>query len=148
MQWTCDKCGKTMRISAEQLAETEGNVVCPQCLHTDVVPGYQHASRKSAPPAAPAVPPARRQQPATPKKPTPPPPHRKPINFVDRGSNAQTAQQPQAPAPRPKKKSKKKKKNKGCLAPPSSLGCLWRSVLYTLLLLLLYSLLGSLLQCS
>ena len=32
MYCTCPKCGKTVEISPEALAEQEGMVVCPQCL--------------------------------------------------------------------------------------------------------------------
>ncbi len=152
MQWTCDKCGKTMQISSDQLAETEGTVVCPQCLATAVVPGYKRRSKRQSPapppdeqPAPPAPPPHRNrtamQQ---------PPAHRKAITFVDQPAPQRTGQRstPSTGKPQKKKKSKKKSRNKGCLAPPSTLGCIWRSVVYTLLLLLLYSALGFLLQCT
>ena len=49
---------------------------------------------------------------------------------------------------KPAAKPKKKNRRNGCLAPHTSVGCLWRSVAYTLLLLLLYSALGFLLQCT
>ena len=153
MQWTCDKCGKTVQISAEQLAETEGAVVCPQCLATDVVPGYKRRSKRKrqapAPPPPEPTPPPHRKNVAMQQ----PPAHRKTISFVDQPAPQRSGQQssPSAPAtgkPKKKKKSKKKSRNKGFFAPHSALGCLWRSVVYTLLLLLLYSALGFLLQCT
>ncbi|MBR6284088.1 MAG: hypothetical protein IKR25_07325 [Muribaculaceae bacterium] len=158
MHWTCDKCGKTLEVSAKQLADTEGVVVCPQCLGTDVVPGYKRR-RKSVPDRAashdgsgdvrdtaiPAsTPPPRRQRQS-------PPPHRKNQNLVNQPAH-QNSGASQAPSPaKPRKKSSKKRSKRsssGCLSPHSSLGCFWRSVVITLVMLALYCALGYLLQCS
>ena len=154
MWWTCDKCGKKMEISTEQLSETEGVVVCPQCLGTDVVPGYKRRGHhtpsrsQSAPPTPPATdnpPPYRKRQQNTPS-------NRKTISFVEqppkRPPHPTGATAADPPKTSPKKKKKKKKNNKGCLAPPSTWGCFWRSALYTAIFLTLYSALGFLLQCT
>ena len=152
MHWTCDKCGKTLEISAEQLTETQGTVVCPQCLGTDVVPGYKRRRAASPPPAT--------TQSSPPKREAGngvPPPHRKrsastqqrqTISFVNQPSPPSQQRPPAPNRTKSKKKKRKKSSRGGCLEPHSTLGCLWRSVLATLVVLALYSALGFLVQCT
>lgn len=156
MKWTCDKCGKEMEFSQEQLAETGGAVVCPQCLTSAVVPGF--SSRKvdrhtpHTTPSAPIPPippkemannstttPARRQTISfveSPTRPTPPP-------HQGRGKTTPPAHNTEPPTrPQPKKKSSNKKSKTGLMNPPSTLGCLLRTVWYTAILLAVYLLMG------
>ncbi len=164
MNWKCPNCGKRVAFSAEQLAETRGMVVCPQCLSSDCVPGYD------APPSKPSAkrqetrseqrtansyqPTARSDRQETRKDmPTPPPhksrpvppSHRPKINFADTSASRADSQPTRSPSHAGKKK-KAKKSSSGFLAPKSSLGCLWRSVVYTLILLIVYIIFGLLLQ--
>jgi len=160
MNWKCPNCGKRLEFSTEQLVETRGVVVCPQCLSSEQVPGYDApqakrnspSSQPSRPPQQPALAPSSSLQskvntpPPHKSRPTPPQHRSRVINFTgDTGSSTREATQP-----RPKKSGGKKKKakssGKGCLAPKSSLGCLWRSVVYTLLLLIVYIIFGLLMQ--
>lgn len=149
MQWKCLNCGKRVELSDEQLTETRGVVVCPQCLSSDKVRGYDTPRPK--PTLKPQESPKPRQKapamttPPPHKSPPTPPPHRAKISFSDKSSSTD------APPAKPKKSSgKKKKKGKksssGSLAPKSTLGCLWRSVVYTLLFLIIYIIFGVLLQ--
>ena len=156
LNWSCPNCGKRLEFSEEQLAETRGVVVCPQCLSSDKVPGYDAPRRQ--PTALPnrevknkkqetgiknqeersmTTPPAHKSRPT-------PPPHRAKISFSEKPSTTDT------PPTKPKKSGGKKKKSKsspkGCLAPKSTWGCLWRSVVYTLLFLIIYIIFGILLQ--
>ena len=154
MRWTCDKCGKTLEISTEQLTETQGVVVCPQCLGTAVVPGYKRRRAAQSSTESTAPPPSKPDNAGTPpprRRPSSPSQQRKTISFVDQPSTPPPRKQPAtAPDPRPKPKKKKRKKSSsgGCLAPHTSWGCLWRSVVGTLVFLALYSALGFLLQCT
>lgn len=158
MNWKCPNCGKRVVFSAEQLVETRGVVVCPQCLASDKVPGYDtpHARPKptavaATPPPTPSstpqqhasnvsTPPPRRSRPT-------PPPHRPKINFAADGDSYGSTR-PQQPVKSRKggKKKKAKKSSSGFLAPMSSLGCLWRTVACTLVLLIIYIIFGLLLQ--
>ena len=164
MQWTCKKCGKTLDISAEQLAETNGVVVCPQCLATAAVPAskWQRAVKEAKPPKAkPAKDddtpkPATRKKvaskpkPATRKKATPPP-YKAPATMPPPPPTytpqytAMTTPSTTTATTAPKKK-KKKKKSSGILEPHSAMGCFWRSVLVTLVLLAFYIFFGMIIQ--
>lgn len=146
MKWTCKKCGKTLDISREQLAETQGVVVCPQCLASDVVAGY--SSRAGAKRSVQSVP----SPPASESKNSSsatPPPYRKKINFVEtpvnRSARPAAGSSTTSLAPKKKKKSKKKKR-RGALAPHSPAGCIWRSVVYTLIFLLAVTVVGFILD--
>ena len=173
MRWCCPNCGKRVEFSIEQLAETHGVVVCPQCLSSDKVPGYDNPGPKPSvkkqdtrdkkqetrnkkqewlkatisvnEDGASATPPERTMTtpPAHKAKPTPPP-HRSRVSFSERPATTDTT-----PAKSKKssgKKKKSKKSSKGIFAPKSALGCLWRSVVYTLLFLIIYIIFGLLLQ--
>ena len=151
MNWKCPNCGKRVEFSTEQLNETRGVVVCPQCLSSDKVPGYDlpkpqrkpHATTASSSVTASSsttqqphmsTPPPRKSRPT-------PPPHRTKISFADQPSS------PQSQPSKPKKSSgKKKNTRKTSGSTISSLGCLWRSIVYTLILLILYIVFGLLLQ--
>ncbi|MBO7609274.1 MAG: hypothetical protein J6S96_03610 [Muribaculaceae bacterium] len=138
MDWICKKCGKTLEVSEEQLYEMQGVVICPQCLGSDLVPGYRRKSTtKTANQSSSNSRAISRQPSTTSTKPTPPT-YRKKTNQVERTS---TATSPRTAVATPKKKKKKRKK-RGALAPNSSWGCLWRSVLYTLIFLLIITIIG------
>ena len=156
MNWKCPNCGKRVVFSDEQLAETRGVVVCPQCLSSDQLPGYdapraRHKSSSSAASVSPSVPSSSpsqtTQQPRKVTTPPPhrqrqsPPPHRPKITFADTAAD---------PPKRTRKGGTAKKKAKnassGFMAPKSPLGCLWRSVIYTLVLLIIYVVFGLLMQ--
>lgn len=160
MNWTCDKCGKQMELSQEQLVETGGAVVCPQCLNSSVIPGFERSKEsratsyvaaitpsKTVPPIPSqtmannsTTPPARRQTISfveTPSRTTPPPHQRRASQAV---SQQYTPAEPPA-KPAAKKKGKKKSKS-GLLNPPGPLGCLLRTVYYTAILLVVYLLMG------
>ena len=81
--------------------------------------------------------------PAHKTKPTPPP-HRSKISFSEKSTTSDTS--PTKPKKSSGKKKKSKKSSKGFFAPKSALGCLWRSVVYTLLFLIIYIIFGLLLQ--
>lgn len=140
MDWTCKKCGKTLEVSEEQLHEMQGVVICPQCLGSERVPGYRH---KASPPSS-----SRSSSNATSRQSSPPPvkssppPYRKKANTVER--NSPTTATPRATSPA--KKKKKKRRKRGILAPHSALGCLWRAVLYTLVLLAIVTAIGFILD--
>ena len=156
MNWTCPNCGKRLEFSTDQLVETRGVVVCPQCLSSDQLPGYDAPRVKRKSPSSQPSKQRSSSQPSSLSKVNTPPPHKsrptppqhrsRVINFTsDKGSSSGDTTQP-----RPKKSGGKKKKakssSKGCLAPKSSMGCLWRSVVYTLILLIVYIIFGLLLQ--
>ena len=152
MLWTCSQCGKQLEISDEQLTENGGVVVCPQCLTTTTLPGY--SIRQSS-----------NQQPSQPQQQTNDMPQRpRTITFDDSPAPHRTAtpppynpprrpatpppmppqQQPRQTTPRPgKKKSSKSKKSNTTM---SSMGCMWRSIVFTIALLALYILVGMLLN--
>lgn len=143
MDWTCKKCGKTLEVSEEQLHEMQGVVICPQCLGSERVPGYRHkaSTTSSGSSASNNDSYVSRRSNTSPVK-SSPPPYRKKTNKVEKTSTP-------APSTRiattPKKKKKKRNK-RGPLAPHSSLGCLWRAVLYTILLLGLVTAIGFILD--
>ena len=138
MEWVCKKCGKTLEMSDEQLHETQGVVICPQCLGSERVPGYRHKATAKAPGSSTSTNKSNVSHQSTPAPvKTTPPPYRKKINFVEETPQRPAAHRSTAPAStaKPKKKKSKKKKNRSPLAPHSTAGCLWRSVLYTLILM-------------
>ena len=95
-------------MTPAQLAETNGVVICPQCLESEKAgTPPRHRTVKSAPDTPPA--------------------HRK-------GSGSKSS----ADTP-PKHKARKEKKNSG---PIGTLGCLWRSVLVTMVVLAMYAAIG------
>ena len=160
MIWTCEKCNKQIEISTEQLSETQGVVVCPQCLATATVPGYRRKATKKIAQAVSAQPeprPASQAMPQSAPTPTPkpktsatPPPYRKKQPTVNSSSPRFTpvperaTSRYNAPAPsKPKPKRKKKKKQS---AHVTGWGCLWQSALITIVLLALYLAIGYLLQ--
>lgn len=154
MNWRCN-CGKVMELSHEQLLETGGVVVCPQCLGSSTVPGYAKPRRKPAiqqpisvtpTPPRPATTPRQATRPISFSEPSQrqaPPPH-KPRRATPSQSGAQ----------RPPRHSKVNKKNTSrdgsgnniLLNPPGVLGCVWRSLAVTAVLLALYIFLGLLLH--
>lgn len=143
MNWTCPHCQKKVTFSTEQLNETHGVVVCPQCLSSDKVPGYDKPKLQQRK--------ATSEQQSTPRMKTPPshtsrptpPPHRSKLASNERPNNTPTT-------PKPKKTSTQRKKKAsrplGRLTPHSALGCLWRSVVFTLILMLFYIVFGYILQ--
>ena len=145
MEWTCDKCGKTLFISEEQLSETKGVIVCPQCLSSDTVPGYGRKSANSRQSikseSQTAAPPPHRSKPQTSMK-TSPPPYRKKINFMEESSSTKPQVKQNSTSATRKKNKKKKSKKQGLLAPHSAGGCIWRSFLITLLLMIMITALG------
>ncbi|MBR1803306.1 MAG: hypothetical protein IJ775_00160 [Muribaculaceae bacterium] len=158
MNWTCPNCGKTMEVSQEQLAETQGVIVCPQCLSSDTVPGYHRPKSKSMPAmsttAQATTPPTHHDDDVPPRATTKsshstvqPPPYRKKISFVEETPTRSSVQPSRTAPSQPKKKSKKKKKkSRGLLAPHTPWGCLWRTALYSAILLAIVTFLGYLLD--
>lgn len=152
MRWTCGECGKRVEFSAEQLGETRGVVVCPQCLSSEQIPGYdtpkpQDKQRISAPPS----PPQKRKpvNTATNKPTATPPPHRKKPTATTPQTSQASATPRQKQVNTVKRKTTKKKSGRsraGCLTPMSTFGCLWRTVVFTLILLTVYIIFGMLLQ--
>ena len=171
MKWSCPNCGKRVEFSTEQLSETRGVVVCPQCLSSDKVPGYDAPQTKPSTKrqetknkkqeslkattfvtegGASATPPERAMTtpPAHKSRPTPPP-HRSKASLSDKSATTDTHRPVGTrigTSTSTKKKKKIKKSSKGFFAPKSAWGCLWRSVVYTLLFLIIYIIFGLLLQ--
>jgi len=145
MRWTCPKCGKKLDISNEQLVANDGVIVCPQCLLQ---------ARQPVPTARVA---ARYDEAATPqplqqdKNATTPPPHRTRMKQAKTSYRYTGLTSSDDDAPRPaakkktttKKKSKKKKKQNDGV---SALGCLGRTVVFTLVLFAAYVFFGLLLE--
>lgn len=148
MNWTCANCGKRVAFSDEQLTETRGVVVCPQCLASDRIPGYDAPAPRrkntSSQPSQSSKPQEQKVKTPPPHKsrPTPPKHRSKVINFT--GDTGATP--PTNATKRGGKKKQAGKSSSRAFSPKSSLGCLWRSVVYTLLLLVVYILFGLLLQ--
>ena len=143
MRWTCEKCGKTMLISDEQLVETKGVVVCPQCLASTTVEGYSTPGGDAARDSSPVNTPPKPGRAATPVPPTPPPTPRR----------SSPPPRPQRPSPPPtprrtsssgsdKPRTTRRKDAPRQSAPVSALGCLGRSIIFTLALLLCYIIVG------
>lgn len=140
---TCEKCGKKTNVSIEQLEETAGVIVCPQCLATVALPGF--ATQRNRPQREPASTPTRT---ISFKEATPPPPRRVRRDAVATMPPPRPAVKPRSRALSATKRTKRQQEPSGkgmahALAhPPHPLGCLWRSVAITLLLLALYVIMG------
>lgn len=149
MRWTCPKCGKKLDISNEQLIANDGVIVCPQCLLQAQQPiPKARITRRSEPSTEQ---PPRRKQPDinfdtdTPpeyKSSTPPPPKQRmkqastSYRYTGLGNGNTKKKSPS------KKKTKKKKKLEGL----SAWTCLWRTVVFTLVLFAAYVFFGLLLE--
>lgn len=153
MNWTCNNCGKQMEVSQEQLLETGGVVVCPQCLESTLIPGYKSGKRKSSTsPTIPPIPPTTMANNNTPpahgrrqiinfaeptSRPTPPPHQRR---TAQRTTNQPS---PATPPARPKQNKKSRKSSgNGFFNPPGAIGCVLRTAVFTVGLLLVYLLMG------
>ena len=155
MLWTCPKCGKKLKISNEQLIANDGLIVCPQCLLQahQPIPKARVTARGDNPSATP-----KRQQPSInfetetppayrPNTTTPPPYKRrmKQANTSYRytgltGDNSGMTTKKKNTG---KKKSKKKKgQNDGM----SALGCMGRTIVFTLVLFAAYVFFGLLID--
>lgn len=153
MRWTCPKCGKKLTVSDEQLIAQNGVIVCPQCLCTaeQPLPKRPEPKREAKPAQADTV-----QQRRQPRK--SPPPYKGAATVSARQATPAVARRTATPrtatatmtpraAYKPRSKTmSKNKKNKKPSRPMSGLGCLWRSILVTLALLIAYILFGLLLR--
>ena len=141
MRWTCPKCGKKLEISNEQLIANDGVVVCPQCLlqarqpipTARVAAKYDKADADSTPPKR--------------TKSTTPPPHKPRMkqaktSYRYTGLSGNSTTSPSTKKKSTKKKSKKKKGKEGI----TPLGCLGRTVIFTLVLFAAYVFFGLLLE--
>jgi len=155
MRWTCPKCGKKLDISNEQLIANDGVIVCPQCLLQahQPIPKARVATREDKPTTAPK----RQQQNInfdsdTPPeyKPSTPPPHKTRMKQASTsyrytgmtGNNGGTSTQTTTKRKSTGKKKSKKKKKDGM----SALGCLGRTIVFTLVLFAAYVFFGLLLE--
>ncbi len=154
MLWTCPKCGKKLKISDEQLIANDGVIVCPQCLLQAHQP-IPKVSVKARGDGTPAPSTGQRQESISFETETPPeykPSSNTPPPHKTRMKQASTpyrytglSGEGSAPKKKPasgKKKSKKKKKSEGM----SALGCLGRTVVFTLILFAAYVFFGLLLE--
>ncbi|MBQ6079882.1 MAG: hypothetical protein IJK93_06345 [Muribaculaceae bacterium] len=144
MRWTCPKCGKKLEISNEQLIANDGVIVCPQCLlqarqpipTARVAAKYDKADADTTPP--------KRTKNST------PPPHKPRMKqaktsyrYTGLSGDNNRATRPSTKKKSTKKKSKKKKgKDEGM----SPLGCLGRTIIFTLVLFAVYVFFGLLLE--
>lgn len=156
---SCTNCGKVIEVSMELLRKNSGRVVCQQCGENNLV--------ISVPPTRTPRPKPAEEDPVMAIPPLPqdktsaPPPHRQ--RTTKKSSSPLPPLPPSDPAPRQrtwndpetkkktatrkkssksKAKSKAENEGKSSLAPHSTLGCLWRSLLATAILLLLYIIIG------
>ncbi len=153
MRWTCPKCGKKVEISNEQLIANDGVIVCPQCLLQahQPIPKARIASNNEKP--------VKRQQsstisfePTTPPEyhSTTPPPHKPRMKQAKTsyrytglsGNDSSTVRPASKKKAGGKKKSNKKKKSSGM----SGMGCLWRAIVFTLVLFAAYVFFGLLID--
>ncbi len=150
MRWTCPKCGKKLEISNEQLIANDGVIVCPQCLLQARQPvpkqqrnkiGFDTSLTTDEP----------RQEPIQDKTPPTPPPHKPRMKQASTSyrytglsgdSGNTTPQRPPTKKKNTGKKKSKKKKNEGM----SALGCLARTIIFTLVLFFAYVFFGLLLE--
>ena len=149
MRWTCPKCGKKLDISNERLIANDGVIVCPQCLLQARQPIPK--ARESARADKPAV---QRKQAESINFDTPPeykastPPPHKPrmkqasTSYRYTGLSGDTTSNGAKRKTSGKKKSKKKKQSQGM----SALGCLGRTIVFTLVLFAAYVFFGMLLE--
>lgn len=147
MRWTCPKCGKKLDISNKQLIANDGVIICPQCLlqarqpipktrvsaNEDETRPPKHQTRSNSGGRS------YQQQDA-------PPPHKtrmKQTSTPNRytGSNDKSVGSNTRKKTSGKKKSKKKKQE-GMTA----MGCLGRTVIFTLVLFAAYVFFGLLLE--
>ena len=152
MRWTCPKCGKKLDISNEQLIANDGMIVCPQCLlqaHQPIAK-TRLTSRNDDKPATPKRPKQKISFDAeTPPEYHPsdtPPPHRtrmKQASTSYRYTGLTGESDTPKKKPTAKKKSKKKKKKTEGM---SALGCLGRTIVFTLILFAAYVFFGLLLE--
>ncbi len=144
MRWTCPKCGKKLDISNEQLIANDGVIICPQCLlqarqpvpNARVAARYDKADADAIASSSTPPPPKRAKTTSTP----PPPKTRMKqastsYRYTGLSGNGDTKK-------KPKKKSKKKKNQQGM----SALGCLGRTIIFTLVLCAAYVFFGLLLE--
>ena len=149
MRWTCPKCGKKLDISNERLIANDGVIVCPQCLLQARQPIPK--ARESARADKPAV----QRKPAesisfdTPPeyKASTPPPHKPRMkqastSYRYTGLSGDTTSNGPKRKTSGKKKSNKKKQSQGM----SALGCLGRTIVFTLVLFAAYVFFGMLLE--
>lgn len=149
MRWTCPKCGKKLDISNERLIANDGVIVCPQCLLQARQPIPK--ARESARADKPAV---QRKQAESINFDTPPeykastPPPHKPrmkqasTSYRYTGLSGDTTSNGPKRKTSGKKKSNKKKQSQGM----SALGCLGRTIVFTLVLFAAYVFFGMLLE--
>ena len=132
MRWTCPKCGKKLEVSNEQLIANDGVIVCPQppkrsqqsiSFETDTPPEY-HPS-------------------------TTPPPHKTRMKqastsyrYTGLSGNGNNTSTPTRKSTGKKKSKKKKKQSDGM----SALGCMGRTIIFTLVLFAAYVFFGLLLD--
>ena len=148
MRWTCPKCGKKLDISNERLIANDGVIVCPQCLlqARQPIPKARETARADKP--------AARRKPTesinfdTPPeyKASTPPPHKPRMkqastSYRYTGLSGDSTSSPKRRTSE-KKKSSKKKQSQGM----SALGCLGRTIVFTLVLFAAYVFFGMLLE--
>lgn len=149
MRWTCPKCGKKLDISNEQLIANGGVIVCPQCLlqSHQPVPTARVAARLDEVAAQSSTPP-----PARTSGSSTPPPHKTRMKQASTSyrytglsgdSDGSSRPTPKKKTTASKKKSKKKKKKSEGM---SALGCLGRTIVFTLVLFAAYVFFGLLLE--
>ena len=151
MRWTCPKCGKKLDISNEQLIANDGVIVCPQCLlqaHQPIPKGRTSSAQGNVP--------KRNQQsitfdqetPPEYKPSTPPPPRTrmKPASTSYRYTGLTGNSDNQRPATKKKNSGNKKRGRKKKQDSMSALGCLGRSIVFTLVLFAAYIFFGLLLE--
>lgn len=154
MRWTCPKCGKKLDISNEQLIANDGVIVCPQCLlqaHQPIPKARVTPRTSKTDPPAPTqrrqdtisfeteVPPQRQQ--------STPPPHKTRMkqattSYRYTGLSSDSGNSTPPKRKTGKKKSKKKNKSDGM----SALGCMGRTIIFTLVLFAAYVFFGLLLE--
>lgn len=159
MRWTCPKCGKKLDVSNEQLIANDGVIVCPQCLlqahlplpKARVKPRSAEPTRRQQPSISfddeSDMPPVHKQTSTTP----PPPPHKPHMKQASTsyrytgltGSSGNNTSTTRKKTSATRKKSRKKKKNSDGM---SALGCLGRTIVFTLVLFAAYVFLGLLID--
>ena len=149
MRWTCPKCGKKLDISNERLIANDGVIVCPQCLLQARQPIPKARESARADKAA-----VQRKQAESINFDTPPeykastPPPHKPrmkqasTSYRYTGLSGDTTSNGPKRKTSGKKKSNKKKQSQGM----SALGCLGRTIVFTLVLFAAYVFFGMLLE--
>ena len=156
MRWTCPKCGKKLEVSNEQLIANDGVIVCPQCLlqARQPVPKTRVSTRRDD---EPTTPPKRSQQSISFETDTPPeyhpsttpPPHKTRMKqastsyrYTGLSGNGNNTSTPTRKSTGKKKSKKKKKQSDGM----SALGCMGRTIIFTLVLFAAYVFFGLLLD--